>query len=347
MLYGGNTAKAIGDTIDLMGPGGLYPYRGDFETAAPRPGAGGYLTDGWTAVEEASVTPYWQVESEAEGGVAWCGDHSFPACGNGGPIGGYGNLCWEVLEFRKAVPDAATVRIQADLRYDTEPVNDYMFLSCIKENGGEYGSGAGGPWDGHGVAVVDYTFTYTAADLYDGTDIVIGFVFDSDGAWIDSDCLWPTTGAAVHDNITATVNRTPYVENFDDGNIGPDWVAHASNWGKNYARVWSPAGDLDDCASNYSKLIAFIDDGKVAVSSGTHGLPGNDYGPGGHIVNNWYTWGPSCRDTYLSSYTVHAAWGRQAEDRPAPLKGQDTSFTASASKTSRAMTRPPVWSAPG
>jgi hypothetical protein len=31
MYFGGVPGKAVVDTIDLMGPGGLFPYRGDFE----------------------------------------------------------------------------------------------------------------------------------------------------------------------------------------------------------------------------------------------------------------------------------------------------------------------------
>ncbi len=37
MYFGGVPGKAVVDTIDLMGPGGLFPYRGDFEWAAARP----------------------------------------------------------------------------------------------------------------------------------------------------------------------------------------------------------------------------------------------------------------------------------------------------------------------
>jgi hypothetical protein len=55
-----------------------------------------------------------------------------------------------------------------------------------------------------------------------------------------------------------------------------------------FARVWTRLGDADDCASNYSNLVAFIDDGLVVPGTGgTVGGPGNDYGPpGGYIVNN-------------------------------------------------------------
>jgi hypothetical protein len=85
-----------------------------------------------------------------------------------------------------------------------------------------------------------------------------------------------------------TVNGTPYTENFEDGLLGPDWVATPNVGVGDFARVWGLLGDSDDCASNYSKLVAFIDDGLVVPGTGgTVGGPGNDYGPpGGYIVNN-------------------------------------------------------------
>lgn len=47
--YGGSPVKAVVDTVTLMGPGGAFPYRGDFETAAALSGGDGQLTDGWTS----------------------------------------------------------------------------------------------------------------------------------------------------------------------------------------------------------------------------------------------------------------------------------------------------------
>ncbi len=51
MHFDGAPGAAVGDTIDLMGPLGLYPYRGDFETGPARPGGSGELPDGWYSLD--------------------------------------------------------------------------------------------------------------------------------------------------------------------------------------------------------------------------------------------------------------------------------------------------------
>jgi hypothetical protein len=294
--HGETPAKAAGDTVDLMGPGGLYPYRGDFETADARPGGTGFLTDGWTSVDHTAPTNHWHVDTYGlvaplTGQFAWCGDIGFASCGAGDPVGGYGNSWLDILEFRKAVGAAATVRVQADLVHDVEPGYDYVYLrrrTAAYPNFEPITGGQGLSWDGAGTVAVDYTFNYSPAELVDGTDIAVAFVFDSDGAWSDADCLWPTGGAARLDNITVTLNGTPYVEDFEDGLPGPDWLAFPRAGVGDFARVWEQLGDLDECSSNYSKLVAFIDDGLVVPGTGgTVGEAGNDYGPpGGYIVNN-------------------------------------------------------------
>jgi hypothetical protein len=299
VYYGGTDAKASGDTIVLMGPGGYYPYRGDFELASSRPGGAGRLPDGWYSVDETAPYNPWHVDTYTGGGAfpalsgqfAWYGDIAIQSCGVGDVDGGYLNNWRGVLEFRKTVGAAATVRVQADLQYDSEPGYDYTTLQRRTATNPDFEPITGGQglsWDGAGTAVVDYTFTYTSAELYEGTDIAVAFIFDADGGWSDGDCAWPTNGAARLDNMIVTVNATVYSENFEDGYLGPDWAATPSPGVGDYARVWSLLGDADDCASNFSKLIAFIDDGLVVPGTGgTVGGPGNDYGPpGGYIVNN-------------------------------------------------------------
>ena len=295
MWYGGTAAKASGDTVDLMGPGAGFPYRGDFETASARPGGAGALTSGWYSVDETSPVNHWHVDTYGVvaplvGNAAWCGDIGYASCGVGDAVGGYGNNFYDILEFRKTVAGASTVRVQADLVFDSEPGYDFTQLQrrTAANPNFEPISGQGLSWDGVGTVAVDYTFTYTPAELYEGDKIAVAFVFDADGGWSDSDCLWPTSGAARVDNITVTLNGTPYTENFEDNTIGPDWSATPNVGVGDFARVWGLLGDADDCASNYSKLVAFIDDGLVVPGTGgTVGGPGNDYGPpGGYIVNN-------------------------------------------------------------
>ncbi len=290
----GAGAKATGDTIDLMGPYGQYPYRGDFETADARPGGEGLLPDGWTSIDETAPINNWHVDTYGvtaplSGKVAWCGDIAYASCGSGDPAGGYGNNVYGILEFRKVVAGPATVRVQADLQYDCEPGYDYVYLRRRTAANPDFEPVAaqGLAWDGVGTVAVDYTFTYTQAELFQGNQIAVAFVFDADAGWSDSDCLWPTNGAARVDNITVTLNDTAYTEDFEDGALGPDWVATPNQGVGDFARVWQRLGDLDDCASNYSKLVAFIDDGLVVPGTGgSPGQPGLDYGPpGGWVVN--------------------------------------------------------------
>jgi hypothetical protein len=296
MLFGDTGVKASGDTVDLMGPGAGFPYRGDFENASARPGGAGLLPNGWSAVDLTQPANHWHVDTIASGTTmtgqfAWCGDAGIASCGVTDPLGGYANSWRDILEFRKTVAGASTVRVQGTLQYDSEPGYDYTTLqrrTAANPNFEAITGGQGLSYDGAGYATIDYTFTYTPAELYLGTDVAVAFIFDSDGGWSDGDCSWPTAGAARLDDLTVTLNGVPYTEDFEDGLLGPDWTATPNVGVGDFARVWGLLGDADDCASNYSKLVAFIDDGLVVPGTGgTVGGPGNDYGPpGGYIVNN-------------------------------------------------------------
>ncbi len=295
--------KASADTIRLMGPGGLYPYRGDFETAMARPGGPGLLPDGWYSLDETAPPNHWQVETFAGmeppyaplagSRSAWCGARYIASCGPGDPDGGYGNSWRDILEFRKTVTAAPhTVRVQATMRYDSEPGYDFTTLqrrTSAAPNFEPLAGGQGLSWDGAGSASVDYTFTYAPSQLLNGNEIAVAFIFDSDGAWSDGDCLWSTAGATVLDDVTVTIDGAAvHSHDFEDGTLGADWAAVPNEGVGDFARVWQVLGDADECASNYSKLIAFIDDGLVVPGTGgTIGGPGMDYGPmGGYIVNN-------------------------------------------------------------
>lgn len=296
--FGGSTAKAAVDTIVLMGPGSRYPYSGDFETILPRPLSQGFLADGWVS-RDLNALPgnHWHVDTYGNPGTGygvWCGTLSFPSCDGSDPSGGYGNNWHDVLEFRKPVAGAATVRVQAKLRYDTEPGYDFLSLKRRTANAPDFESVAGGQgqaWDGQGTVVVDRVFTYTNAELVGGTDIAIAFIFDSESGWSDEDCYWPTAGAAAVDDITVTVddgNVTVYHKDFEDGQVGPDWNLAPDRVGVgDFARVWTRLGDLDPCVGNPTNQVAFLDDGLVVPGTGgTVGMAGNDYGtPEGWTVN--------------------------------------------------------------
>jgi hypothetical protein len=299
LYYGGTVNKVAVDTVILMGPRGLYPYRGDFETALPRPLSPGTLPDGW--VSRDFTVPHngrWQLSTYNNPGTgygAWCGTMDLDSCGPGDPAGGYGNNWHAILELRKPVSGAATVRVQARLRYDNEPGYDYLFLqrrTAVAPDLEPVSGGQGLVWNGQGTVDVDYVFTYSSAELVGGTEVAVAFVFDSDGAWSDEDCLWPTAGASTIDDITVTIDDgtvTVYHEDFEDQQLGPDWMPGPDPVGVgDFARVWSRLGDRDRCHGNLTNQVAFLDDGLVVPGTGgTVGLPDSyDYGtPEGWVVN--------------------------------------------------------------
>ncbi|MBK7772127.1 MAG: hypothetical protein IPI48_16810 [bacterium] len=97
------------------------------------------------------------------GNAAWCGTLAFAACSSDLDAGGYGNDWYDILEFRKAVPGAAIVRVQADLQFDTEPGYDHVRLQRRTQLDQAFEpivGGQGQEWDGAGITTVDYTFSH-------------------------------------------------------------------------------------------------------------------------------------------------------------------------------------------
>jgi hypothetical protein len=267
LIHGGPVAKAAVDTVTLMGPHGLYPYRGDFETASALPGGDGLLTDGWTSRDETAPEVHWHVSAynnPGSGNGAACRAPDLESCDAGDPAGGYGNSWYDILEFRRAVPGDATVRVQGKLRYDVEPGYDYVYLQRRTAADPDFERVIGGQglsWDGVGNVVFDYTFTYAASERVDGSDIAVALVVDSDGAWSDADCLWTTDGAAFVDDLVVTVTAggaTVSVEDFEDGVIGPDWHLVPLQGVGDFARVWTGLCEDDPCRGNGSNQVAFI-----------------------------------------------------------------------------------------
>jgi hypothetical protein len=304
IVYGGPAVKAVTDTVDLMGPGGsskaFYPYRGNFENVSAKPGGAGLLLDGWYSVDETAPINYWNASiyhNPFTGKAAWFGA-MVPACSGETEPGGYMSNWRGTLEYRKTVTAAATVHLVFDIAWDSEPGYDYTYLmrrtvlNPAFEDPADAGNGMS--WNGNGQTLAqEYSFHYDAAELLGGNEIVVGFVFEADGGWDDGDCLNATDGAVRIDNVTVTVTLdsgplvgTPYLNDFEAG-LG-QWNAIPNQGVGDFARVWTQLGDVDDCASNYTKLIAYIDDGLVVPGTGgTTGGPGMDYGPpGGYIVNN-------------------------------------------------------------
>ncbi len=287
LLHGGQftSHKAAVDTIDLMGPTGSgAPYLGDFEAG----------WNGWTSVDYTQpLGNHWQVSDYNQtvpGNLAaWCGKQDYAACGATDIAGGYGNSWHDQLELRVTVADpaqGATVHITATLQYDTEPGEDYVYLVAATE--GQYWDNEIELWNYQGTANVDQTFTYLPGELVGGDEVVIKFIFRSDGAWSDEDCNWPTVGACQVDDITTTVSQAGQPDlttftDFQDGTFGA-WTNPDALGVGDFAQLWTGLEDIDPCATNYSQQVAFIDDGIVVPGTGGSECLNWCYGPMGYIV---------------------------------------------------------------
>jgi hypothetical protein len=264
-----SVAKAVTDSVTLMGPAGLYPYRGDFETAAALPDGDGALPDGWTSTDLTAPPNHWHIatyNNPGTGNAVWCGD-DIPSCEAGDPVGGYGNSWYDVLEFRHAVTDPAAptaVRVQAVLRHDSEPGYDYTYLVRRTNYDPNFEPitppGQGLAWDDAGTVTLDYTFHFNPGE-YLGGEIRLAFLFDSDGGWSDADCLYFSAGGAIVDNLLVTCTgglEATFSEDFEDGVIGPDWSVPLNQGVGDFAHVWNRLCVDDPCHENRSQQVAFI-----------------------------------------------------------------------------------------
>ncbi len=145
------------------------------------------------------------------------------------------------------------------------------------------------------------TFTYNPGDYVGAASnqIQLRLRFASDGAWSDADGLWETNGAVQVDDITVTVGGTVVdFEDFED-QVADNWIPDLLPGVGDYAQLYVNLQDEDQCRSNFTPQVAFIDDGVVVP--GTGGSSGQTwrYGPGGYIVNN--TGGPAGPDFYINN----------------------------------------------
>ena len=296
MIYGGpagGPAKAARDSFLLMGPfGSGAPYIGDFEVGykALDPA----LANGWTSMDmTVPSTSHWQVSDyfAVSGALsAWCGNLSFPSCGGDDPDGGYGNNWVDMLEWRQTVDDPATntvLAITATANIHSEPGYDGTTLQVEKLNVGFVDVNY---WDGYQAALaISERVTYQP-DEYMGPaadEVVVIWHFESDGAYSDHDCSYPSSGGIQLDDVTIISTNgagTGGVVDFEDGTFGPFDIPHPVGVG-DFAKIWSDLDDMDPCESNYSRQVAFIDDGVVVPGTGGTLCQDWCYGPDGFIVN--------------------------------------------------------------
>lgn len=307
-----NTAKALGDTVHMLGD----PYNPD-QLGVQASGTfqdqfGSPQWNGWTSEDETfSADSFWNVSDfMAVNGTysMWCGTDF-----NGDP--GYGNAWNQSLMFTYQVADnsvASTVAWTGTVQNDTEPGYDYTYAEY---NAGGVWTAVGGPWDGNRTYNIIANFTYQPAD-YVGSgnnEIQLRVRFNSDGAWSDEDGLWGTNGACQIDDLSVTVNGTQVeFEDFED-QVSDNWFPVLDPGVGDFAALYSNLVDGDPCVSNLSPQVAFIDDGNVVPGTGGSPCVTWCYGPGGYIVNN--TGGLMGPDFHISNLIIspELTWPAGAE----------------------------------
>jgi hypothetical protein len=283
------------DTIYLLGgPGQLS---GKFQDAAGLPDR-----QGWVGVDHTLLTiPRWNIDTfnaanldpQANPNHAWWCGETFTSCLPGDPPEGYGNNWAEWLDWYGRVPDptqSVTVRLTARLNYDVEPVEDYLYLGYI---GAVWGWEEVTSFTHQGTGVqVDETFTVDPMQYVgpDSNQVHLRWVVQSDGAWSDEDCTWPTAGAAQLDSIAVYFDQgggealIGEIETCEPGDP-VQWQAAFPPQVGDFSQVWPLLDDLDPAHANDTPQFAFIDDGHVVPGTGGYLCTSWCYGPNNFIVN--------------------------------------------------------------
>ncbi|MDX2472871.1 MAG: FlgD immunoglobulin-like domain containing protein [Candidatus Krumholzibacteria bacterium] len=295
VLHGGSSqgiksAKALGDTLVLVGPWGSGAvWNGQFEDAAGEPSWGA-----WTAEDQTErQVNHWQINA-ADPGLpgalsAWCGDASLLPCDAADPTGGYGNNWHEVIEYRLAIGNAdssTVVQVEGDLQYSLEAGYDWLGLAVWRD--GEYVPTVVRTWDDIGSTVANESVTYLPGEYRHDNQIVVQLQVFTDAAFSDEDCRFATTGAARLDNLTVTVTnagqQTVSVTDFQGGTYG-DWSVVPPVAVGNFAHTRLQLRDQDPCRQNSTPQLAFVDDGLIVPGTGGSPCQNYCYGPGGFTVN--------------------------------------------------------------
>ncbi len=290
VVHGGtiSNAKAVGDTIVLMGPWGSGAFEnGQFQTPQGTP-----AWNGWTSRDlTQSETSYWHADTFqplAGDWSAWCGDAGFPSCGVDDEDGGYGNSWDEILEWRGTVADPTapcTVDVSAQVQVRTEPGYDYCYVTVVKS------TASVDIWTRDGINPSESISLQTnyMPGSYVGEnedEVAIQFRVTSDAGWSDADCSFSSDGAFLLDDLAISLdNGTGYSHDFEDGTLGELVTVYPQGVG-DFAKIWTGLETSGDCNEpNRSPLVAFIDDGVVVPGTGGTLCIDHCYGPGGYIVN--------------------------------------------------------------
>jgi len=138
---------------------------------------------------------------------------------------GYGNNWDQRLDLPPITwTGLSGVVIQFRYRCDSEPSYDYTYVEALNAAGTDYVFLASYDADSDGWQDSGPILIAGPPGTVYKNPLQIRFRFDSDGAWSDQDCLWPTDGGGfMCDNITVSNAASPYnVLFFDDCEPGGD-----------------------------------------------------------------------------------------------------------------------------
>ena len=313
-LHGGpaNVSKSRADTIMVMGPrqtGATWSYYGNFQNETAGPDWNDWIHWDHTAdtTRSWSVSTYNADNLNGHGAgnrAAWCG-RDYPSCDASDPAGGYGNNWYTWIEWTYEVPDTNAVQntaIDFWINYDLDPVgsgDDEDLIDVIALMNATYdstGFATIGEFRGSGTnehASFNYRYYPNSYVAYDddelNNDVVFWIRFDSSPDVSDGDCGFAGTGACQVDDIT--VNLLGLYSNFEDFEGGAledtEWSEFIDgNFVGDFSNLANNLGDLDDCRTNPSYQVNFVDTGFYEPDlSPQQGLT-FEYGPFGYIVQN-------------------------------------------------------------
>ena len=281
-------ATAKTDTIYLMGgpDRGDGKFQDDLNASIPD-------WEGWTSIDlTTSDASRWHIDpfnSPTATNALWCGEIFVP-CGGTDTAEGYGNGYQEFINWYGSVTDhfaVTNMTIDFELNYDNEPGYDYLYLLVSSASGwntiATYNGTSAAPIH------VSETFAVPAVDLVGpgANQVHLRFEANSDGAWSDEDCLWPTNGLAQIDDIVVSGDNgiVTTSDDFESDLSTSNWETSVPEGVGNFAGIWGNLQDLDPCVSNLTPQVAFIDDGVVVPCTGGSLGTTWTYGPGSYIVN--------------------------------------------------------------
>ncbi len=278
------------------GPGSLD---GRFETTEGFPDRQGWIGVDRSAPEAVHfhIDTYHcaNLDPRVPGNHAWWSGKRFDECGGGDDPEGYGSNWNDHLDWFGTVSDPdlpVTVHVTAVVNADVEPVEDFVYLYCVLPAGQWWLEllDLTGKHDSLAVSVScllqpeDYVGTA-------GDQVHLRWVVNSDGAWDDSDCRYPSQGAMQIDRIRVTFDQGAgpvqigSLETCEPGSIR-QWQPVSVLGAGDYSKVWPLLFGAGTGPPNLTPQFAFIDDGVVVPGTGGTLCEVWCYGPGGYTPNH-------------------------------------------------------------